>query len=227
MRSTKMIAAALLILALVAAILPAALAGSVTVNSPLKPWAAGTDETLTWSYDAAGNGPDADAPVKVMLMRVNGDLNNMVPMTELGTTTPAAGSLKFKVPTNLPESADYAVQFAVGTDPAGWKYTGVFAVTGGKPDLQQLSGTSTTGTTSGTATATTTGTSTATETSTTHASTTTIGSTTSSATSSATSTATTTTAAPHVTSTLTNGAAGSAPSFVLAAFVAAAGFLAL
>ncbi|KNE67569.1 hypothetical protein AMAG_12021 [Allomyces macrogynus ATCC 38327] len=225
-----MIAAALLILALVAAILPAALAGSVTVNSPLKPWAAGTDETLTWSYDAAGKGPDADAPVKVMLMRVNGDLNNMVPMTELGTTTPSAGSLKFKVPTNLPESGDYAVQFAVGTDPAGWKYTGVFAVTGGKPDLQQLSGTSTTGSTSGTATATTTGTSTATETSThasetTHASTTTIGSTTSSATS----TATTTTAAPRVTSTLTNtnGAAGSAPSFVLAAVVAAAGFLAL
>ncbi|KAJ3362084.1 hypothetical protein GGF32_006538 [Allomyces javanicus] len=226
-----MIAAALLILALVAAILPAALAGAVTVNSPLKPWAAGTDETLTWSYDAAGKGPDADAPVKVMLMRVNGDLNNMVPMTELGTTTPAAGSLKFKVPTNLPESGDYAVQFAVGTDPAGWKYTGVFAVTGGKPDLQQLSGTSTTAT-SGTATATTTGTSTATEThsthasQTTHASTTTIGSTTSSATSTATTTAT---AAPRVTSTLTNtnDAAGSAPSFVLAAVVAAAGFLAL
>ncbi|KAJ3359433.1 hypothetical protein GGF32_009359 [Allomyces javanicus] len=133
----------LLLAALLAALAPhAAYAAQITFITPTAPFIAGQSGTITWSYDAAATGAPAGALGTLSLTRINGNPNNMTPITTIAREVdPTAGSFTWSVPADLPNASDYALQFQwAGASDAATRFSGTFSVTGGPSDATTASG---------------------------------------------------------------------------------------
>ncbi|KNE54016.1 hypothetical protein AMAG_00011 [Allomyces macrogynus ATCC 38327] len=133
----------LLLAALLAALAPhAAHAAQITFITPTAPFIAGQSGTITWSYDPAATGAPAGALGTLSLTRINGNPNNMTPITTIAREVdPTSGSFTWSVPADLPNASDYAFQFQwAGAADAATRFSGTFSVTGGPSDATTASG---------------------------------------------------------------------------------------
>ncbi|ORZ33425.1 hypothetical protein BCR44DRAFT_1438475 [Catenaria anguillulae PL171] len=141
---------ALLGLALVAL---AANATQVTLNTPNGPWRAGSTVTLTWSVDQNAQGVPDGTLGKIVLMKVNGNVNNMTPVAEIfSSVRPEAGTQQWQVPQTIVNGDDYALKWEwIGQPTSTFRYSAVFPVTGGSGQQSNFINTATTTTGSATA----------------------------------------------------------------------------
>ncbi|KAI9168636.1 hypothetical protein H9P43_008025 [Blastocladiella emersonii ATCC 22665] len=146
------------LLALALAAVAAVHAGQVTLSTPTAPWTAGSTVPISWTFDPAAQGAPAGTTGSVVLMRVNGNPDNMTPIAAIGAARPEAGSMSWIVPAGIVNGVDYALQWRWdGLDAATFKYSAPFAVQGGTGQTSVfISATSTSASRSATTSATTT-----------------------------------------------------------------------
>ncbi|KNE64902.1 hypothetical protein AMAG_10568 [Allomyces macrogynus ATCC 38327] len=119
----------LLLGALIVALAPhVAHAAQITFITPTSPFIAGQSGTITWSYDPAATGAAPGALGTLSLTRINGNPNNMTPITTIAREVdPSAGSFTWTVPADLPNASDYAFQFQwAGAADAATRFSGTF-----------------------------------------------------------------------------------------------------
>ncbi|KAI9220187.1 hypothetical protein BC828DRAFT_384098 [Blastocladiella britannica] len=139
-----------------AALALCASAVQVQLNTPTGTWKAGSTVAITWTSNPADTAVPAGTVGQLVLMKVNGNPNNMTPVQTLGNAAAEQGTFNWQIPAGIANAADYAIQWQWANQPTStYKYTGQIAIQGGSGTLTASTATtSASASTSGSATAT-------------------------------------------------------------------------